>query len=689
MGQKVKLLGGPYEFELPPLPTDETQILFHEKKKKDQYWIAPDLTVYKRLKISEKRDFVNQIREWWLNGLWFMNNGEPTYITGLHFDFLTLHTFNSIEGSDKRPRFYESQRHDFYFRELTWSSPKCYGRIFYKPRRYGMTLQEIAEMYYRAVGGFGRNVGCMSNEYLKTLSSLFQPLVSSMMKRPKYMRAKYYSPNNKVPRKQIEFTGSTIPNEDEDGDQDQYDEYLEGWIRPKTTTVAAFDGDKASIIVIDELFKFTSTSPKETVAAHKKSIEVGGRPIGKISALSTMGDSDDYIVAVKEGVQMYYESDPEVLDGNGNTANGLWHYFVSGIYMMNENHADKYGKLNEDAAMTEIMNTRANFTPGTKDYIFECRRVPLRIEDALASATFSNIFDKHRIDARLTILRKTPRDKLPFVEGIFEEENNGRVHWVPDSNGGPWKLAWKPLINKNIDTTNRWYRDYDNKLHPRKNIQYGCGYDPVRIAVSDAKSNNLSKASILIKQKFDYYGNGGANRFAALYLYRPEDPNEPTYQCYLACKYFGCRAMIERNVEKPREWFKGPTLNPIDIKWDKIYAADLMEIGDDGFYGTAIHGRTTAVKDGVDMIQTSIKKPKPDTDEVDWLMEIPFIPLLTDMNEFDPKKTTLYDCMMANIQLEYSLKKIKFTNISDDTIAEEPPKGINAMVPGRKNSVMP
>lgn len=687
MSDKVQLLGGPYQYELPAMPREE-DILFYDKKKKDQFWIPPDLTTYKKLKISGKKEFVEQIRAWWKDGLWFMNHGEPTYITGLHFDFLSLHHFNTIETFDKKPRYYESQRHDFYFRDLTWNDIYCFGRLFLKCRRYGMTLEEIAEIYYRAVMGFGNQVGCMSNEWIKTLTSIFTPLVASMMKRPKYMRAKYYSPNNKVPQKIIKFTGSTIPQEDDDGDQEIVSEYLEGWIMPKATTVSAFDGDKCRLITLDEIFKWTNASPKETIATHRKSIEVGGRPIGKISALSTMGDSMDQEAAVRDGVELWHQSDPEILDDNGRTTSGLWRYFVSGLYMYNETHADKYGKLNEDAAYTEIMNERKKHQPNTRDYIFELRRVPLTPAEGLASATTASIFDRPRIQARLTILRKTPRHLLPFIEGTLQEENNGYVHWVPDVNGGPWKMAHMPLITKDFDGSNRWFKDYENKYHLKSRIQGSLGYDSFRMAKIDTKSNNLSRACILAKQKYDYFGNGGANRFNAIYLDRPDNPNEPTYQCFLACKFFGYKAMIERNVEKPREWFRGPTINPLGDTLPKISAQDFMEIGDDGFYGTAVHGKLNTVKDGVDMIQESIQKPKTAND-IDWLMEIPFTEVLTDYDNFDPKHTTAFDVFMSNIQLEHGLKKVKYSNVTSDEDNIEPPKGINAMVPGRKNSTMP
>lgn len=676
MGQIYELQNGLYRYQLPDVPKDERDILGIEKKKKDQFWVPPDLSTYKRMPVSEKKDFVTQVRKWWSDGLWFMNYGEPVYITGLHFDFLTLQYFSSIETPDKRPNYWESHKEDFYFRDLTWKDNLCHGRLWFKPRRYGMTLQELAEMYYRATENFGRQVGVMSDEFKKTQDTLFRPMIDSMIHRPKYMRAEYYKPSNKVPKKELLLNTGQVPEENEWGDVEEG--YLGGWVIPKPTTVGAFDAYKLHYWVADEVWKWTNASPKETWGSHKKVMEVAGKPIGKGSLLSTMGDSASYDLSVRDGVQMYHESDPEVRDANGKTKTGLYHYFVPGIYYMNVEMADKYGKIDAARAEEAIMNELANFTVGTKEYIYQKRRIPLTIQDALASATLSNIFDKDRIEKRLTILRKTPKDKLPYVEGTFEEENNGKVHWVPDVNGGPWKLHWLPLITKDEDRSNRWRKDYEGKIKLMGQVGGSIGYDPVRILGVDSRSGVLSKAAILVKQKYDYFGNGGANKFNAMYLHRPDDPNEPTYQCFLACKFFGYRAMIESNVERPREWFR-------DVK---INATDLMEKGDDGFYGMNVHGRNNVVKDGIDMIQASILKPKPGTDDIDWLLEEPFEETLTEMNEFDKTKTTTFNLMMARIQLEFGLKKVKWSNVTDELMLE-PPKGINAMVPGRKNSVMP
>ena len=82
---------------------EDVDIIQRSTRTKDQWWEPVDLPVdYKKKRDQETRrqeddpDYFNpeleSIRrtEWHrrINGVWFMNNGEPTYITGMHYYYL-------------------------------------------------------------------------------------------------------------------------------------------------------------------------------------------------------------------------------------------------------------------------------------------------------------------------------------------------------------------------------------------------------------------------------------------------------------------------------------------------------------------------------------------------------------------------------------------------------------------------
>lgn len=150
-------------YNTPAVPR-ETDILYHDLPKKEQYWATTsDKTNEVRIKDVKKMNekdrisYINLWRDRWLNGMWFMNNGEPTYINGMMVDHLVFNKFDN-----RNLNYIESQRDDFYFREIAWVMPDIDGTQWIKPRRYGATTQEITQAIYVLLSGYGHNIGIQS-----------------------------------------------------------------------------------------------------------------------------------------------------------------------------------------------------------------------------------------------------------------------------------------------------------------------------------------------------------------------------------------------------------------------------------------------------------------------------------------------------------------------------------------------
>ena len=86
---------------------------------------------------DEQAEFIKS--EWTKinNGYWFYNNGEPTYITGLHYFYLNYWTLEDGNFPDYR----DVDRRYFYYQEYCEKLPQCYGIIRIKKRREGATSQ--------------------------------------------------------------------------------------------------------------------------------------------------------------------------------------------------------------------------------------------------------------------------------------------------------------------------------------------------------------------------------------------------------------------------------------------------------------------------------------------------------------------------------------------------------------------
>lgn len=655
MGEIVKLNGGMYDYELPPLPSDEKQILFYDKRKEDQCWTTPQIHNVRKLAERDKIEYIERERNRWLNGVWFFNKGVPTYITGMHYDHLT---YMSFKGG--KAEYFDHQRTDFYFRDLTRKDTKCRGRVWMKPRRYGMTMEEVTEASYSLNENFSNNVGLQSDTKDKVKTTLLSPIIQSYVKRPKWMRSDYYKPNGKLLVSELNLSSNLAPNDEgeEKGD------FLLGWLKPFPSLPRAMDGNEMIYIVMDEVWKWQESSPKETMESNMK-VLMGRNRSGMISVLSTMGDSDDYINAVMEGCDIIAKSNPKIRDENGHTITGLYEYFVSAIYSFDIPpdvfEINKYGFINVDKHTEYIHNKINKLDRNSKSYVFEKRRLPLCKEDALLSAQLHTYFRRIIINSRLNELRgMLPNEKMNvYVRGNLVEDAKGKV-WFEYNEEGIWMWAVQPYFSteKNIDTRNR-YRLINGVHFPPVNVEGGIGYDTIDYPKNLTTSKHLSRAAAIIHKKFDYHNQLSDKDYCAdvkvaLMIYRPDDPHEANKEVIKAAKFTGYPVMHERSVSHVYEDFEDSNMLPFLLKDDK------------GVYGIS-PSDMKAKKDGLAMLQARYSAPK-EVGQVDQLATYPFEDGLVDHDNFDLANTTAFDVTMSEIMLEHALKQIVFTNQNDASI---------------------
>ncbi len=654
MGDIVLLYKDNYRYELPRQPKKD-EILYHDLPKKDQYWRTPEFPShfkFNRLDKREQYELVQRERDRWQNGLWFYNNGVPTYITGMHYDHLTNMTFEFGKAT-----YYNSQRLDFYFRDYCRKDPDCFGMDWMKPRRYGMTAEELTQCTYEAMDNIEKFIGQLSLKKKTTMDTLFNPLVTSYFKRPIWSKPDVYTPNGKIPKEKFVFNDGKVDKIDFDDPNSGTSSSLNCEIIPVSTTVAAYDAYKLVYLTMDEVWKWKDIDPYDCYLKQKKCFVVSTTIIGKCSILSTMGDDDTYAKSIESGIKMWYDSDPKIRDNNNRTNSGLYRYFISAVYAQFD-FADKYGFIDVKRATEWIMNERAKYPVGSKDYMYECRRMPLTEEEAIATANTSAIFDYKRVTSAIEILMKTPEDRYPTFFADLNELPNGRIILEKKKFGdGEWEFANLPLITDVKDYSNRWYVDESGQIQLFNNPQGCIGYDPVRFSEGDTTSNNLSNAAIIARQKFDYYGNGASNLYTALYHKRPDDTQDAHYEAYKLSKYLGFPIMFERNVQ-------GFKKRMVDLNM----LSALLKSPYDGIHGIITSVGKKNVKDGIDLLQTYWKCPKT-LDELrnhDYMAKTPFLSLLKEAQVFNPAKTTIFDIMMADIMMEIGLTQIKETNLSEN-----------------------
>jgi hypothetical protein len=648
---------GTYLYKLPSIPK-ERDILYYDIPKAQQYWRTPHDNK-KQLEIRDikqmsERDRIAYIEMWrnrWDNGMWYMNNGEPTYINGLHVDHLVFNKF-----SDRHLFYLDAQRLRMYFRELTNNDPLCDGRVWTKPRRAGITYEERTEAIRCVISGVGYNIGMQSTKEEVCSRTLMRPIIDTYLSRPKWMRESIDMPNGRKPKKKLELSESKFNDNKED-------DSLKGYIQSFTTIASAFDSDEWMLLILDEFSKWETCNPRESLNIGQKAATNPGKR-GKIDCLSTTGDSKDAVKATIEWHKLIAESNPAIRDANGKTISGLYKFFISAIDSMfvheelkkqGKNNLDLYGFVNKEMSEEWIWNEHNKHAKDSKDYIFSLYKLPLKEEHTLLSSSTYNLFPKVRCVSRLAALEKMPVDGKPYIRGILTEPDGlGRSWFEPDSKG-LWLWAVQPYfsIEKNIDLRNR-FKFSDGIYFLPPNPEGVIGYDPIDYSKKNTKANSssLSEACLFIRKKHNYFNVEFDSGVMALWLGRMDDPTEVNKEAMKACRFTGFPCMHEKSVNHVYEDFR-----------DAGMINFLMEDGD-GNYGIS-PSNTKYRKDGIAMLQARYAAPKTKEDK-DEIEEYPFEDGLRNLINFDPSDTQPFDITMAELYCEHGLKQLVYTNVSDN-----------------------
>ena len=143
---------------IPKKPRYKKDILYYNLPKKKQKWVRQDIP--KGLTRDNATDYVDYIDEEFRrrrDGLWFYNNGVPTYITGSHYMFLQ---WSKIDIG--YPDYRDANRTFFIFWEACKKDKNSYGMCFLKNRRSGFSYMASSEIVNQATQMYDSNFGLLS-----------------------------------------------------------------------------------------------------------------------------------------------------------------------------------------------------------------------------------------------------------------------------------------------------------------------------------------------------------------------------------------------------------------------------------------------------------------------------------------------------------------------------------------------
>ena len=576
------------------LPLEPMQLHVHKSSRWQKIDYPKELSKLKN--IFDWRSYPEEQKEQWYDyideefkrreeGFWFMNNNEPTYITGSHYMYLQ---WSKIDVG--APDFREANRLFFIFWEACKADKRCYGMCYLKNRRSGFSFMSSAETVNLATISSDSRYGILSKsgaDAKKMFTDKVVPIsvnypfffkpIQDGMDRPKTELA-YRVPASKFTRKKIT---ANEKQEDLIG--------LDTTIDWKNTGDNSYDGEKLNLLVHDESGKWERPDNiLNNWRVTKTCLRLGARVVGKCMMGSTSNALDKGGNNFKK---LYNDSDVTSRNRNGQTKSGLYSLFIP-MEWNYEGFIDQYGKpvfntpdhdvFGPDGELIDygIIDYWENEAEGLKndqDGLNEFyRQFPRTEEHAFRDEAKNSIFNLVKI-----------YEQIDYNEGIGSQRNvnTGNFQWVngvkdtsvifyPDPKGR-FNVSWFPPNH------------LQNKIISKNGIKYpgnehigafGCdSYD-----ISGTVDGKGSNGALHGLTKFSME-DAPPNHFFLEYIARPQTAEIFFEDVLMALVFYGMPILAENNKPRllyhlRRRGYRGYSMNRPDKVWNKLSTSE-KEIG--------------------------------------------------------------------------------------------------------------
>ena len=542
--------------QLPKKP-GKKEILFSDKKKADQRWQRipmPDDLV----KIRSMDEWAEQPKEFRLrynayiekeferrrNGVWFMNNGEPTYITGRHYMMLQ---WSKIDIG--YAYYLEFQRRLFLHFSACEFDPRSLGQIYTKCRRSGYTNISSTILVDEGTQVKEKLLGVQSKTGKDAQENIFmKKIVPVFRSYPFFFKPIQDGTTN--PRMELAFRepSKRITKKNKTSN---VGEALDTVINWKNTTNNAYDGEKLHILYLDEAGKWEKpTDIREAWRIERTCLIVGRRVVGKALVGSTVNPMDK---GGKEFRDMYHDSDPGNRNSNGRTKTGLYKIFVP-AYEALEGFFDKYGNpiienpekpvetIEGDfvkiGAKTFLKNERDALRQDVYELNEVIRQFPFTEDEAFRDSTKTSTFNIGKIYEQIE--HNQDLYPNPVIRGNFmwkDGKMDTEVLFHPDSTGR-WYVSWMPKPQDR----NSQKEVYGKRTPANTHIGVG-GVDSYDLdATVDGRG---SKGACHLYNKFNMAAP--SNLFVAEYASRPPMAKIFYEDVLMASVFYGYQLLIENN----------------------------------------------------------------------------------------------------------------------------------------------
>ena len=514
----------------------------------EQYWerqgLPEDYDKLKALELAKREinpDYVdNDLLEfeqdaWFkrINGMWFMNNGEPTYITGLNYFFLEW-IYIGIPINNGYPSFWTSDKEFFYFLQHTIDKPECYGTLFVTKRRSGKTAKSAAFLLDLPTRMYGCNAGIQSKTSEDASKVVYMDAVVKAFNRlPDFFRPVYDTSGGARPKSGIRFVKPATRGKQALKDRGKPE--LGGWIEWRSSKATAFDGTILHRYVADEVFKTVDVNVEDRHSVSQFCVVNGetGLPLGKMLYTSTVEE-------MQGEVELYRRiwdgsNHLEMDETTGETQTGLYRYFLPADEAQER---DKYGNVDKEANRAKIMAKRNQLEKNPAMMQSFIRKNPLTWQEAFRYMGNASTYDNTRINGQLDNIVWQSDDL--YVTGNFVD-NSGAIEFEEASNGR-FKLL-KAYLESEISV---------NQDRPNSN-NFTMGVDPFDHDTTEDGRRSDGAIYVLCRK---HIVPELTMAFVVQYLHRPRLSEIFFKDVAMCAKYFGCKVLVENNRIGCIQWMQ-------------------------------------------------------------------------------------------------------------------------------------
>ena len=547
------------------LPLTPKECLQRHKKKEEQYWERSEIPneLSKIQTIFQWNEKPSDFKDRWVdyieeefdrreNGVWFMNNGTPTYITGSHYMYLQ---WTSIDVG--YPDYREANRILYLHWEACKADSRSFGQIYLKIRRSGFSFMSSSECVNTGTLAKDARVGILSKTGADAkkmftdkvvpinsrLPFFFKPIMDGMDK-PKTELA-FRIPAAKITKKNM-YNADT---------NELYG--LDTTIDWKNTDDNSYDGEKLLLLVHDESGKWIKPNNiQNNWRVTKTCLRLGSKIIGKCM----MGSTSNALAKGGDNFkQLYEDSNALKRNSNGQTKSGMYSLFIPMEWNM-EGFIDRYGMpvMHKPTNNPIIGVDGGNIYQGAVDY-WENEVESLK-NDADALNEFYRQFPRttshaFRDESKMSLFNLTKiYQQIDYNDSLIKEHHmtRGSFSWkdgIKDSkvifspnNNGRFLIGWNPKAHLQNNVTTKNGVKYPGNEHIGA---FGCdSYDISGVVGGGGSNGSLHGLTTYHMEE------APVNTFFLEYIARPQTAEIFYEEVLMACVFYGMPILIENN--KPR-----------------------------------------------------------------------------------------------------------------------------------------